>query len=139
MIMGRSVNQVILMGRLTRDVELKPTTTGKSVASFTLAVDSQSEGKDANFFDVTAWEKLAELVNQYTHKGSKVLVMGRLQQQTWSDKDSGQKRSKVVIIATDVTFLDSKPADTNTASQNGSQKKADDVGDDPINIEDIPF
>lgn len=126
LIMAKSVNQVILLGRLVRDAEARSTNSGKSVATFSLAVDKLPEGAD--FFEVTVWDKLAENVTKYTGKGSKILVQGRLSQQTW--EQDGQKRSKVVITATDVTFLDSK-SEKDTVS--------DDAGDDPVNIDDIPF
>lgn len=137
--MAKSVNQVILLGRLTADVDLRATTSGKNVASFTLAVDKmanqQKDGESsADFFDVTAWEKLAELMQQYTSKGSKVLVMGRLNQQTWEDKESGKKRSKVVIVANDVTFLDSK-----SGSQTGDVAPTDIDESKPIDLSEIPF
>ena len=67
--MAKSINQVILMGRLTRDPEMRTTTTGKSIASFSIAVDRGGEGDQTDFFDVTAWEKLGELVNQYLSNG----------------------------------------------------------------------
>lgn len=66
--MARSINQVILMGRLTRDPEMRTTTTGKTIASFSIAVDRAGQDDQADFFDVTAWEKLGELVNQYLSK-----------------------------------------------------------------------
>jgi single-strand DNA-binding protein len=71
-------------------------------------------------------------MNQYTGKGSKVLVLGRLNQQTWDDKETGKKRSKVVITANDVTFLDTKNATPN-------DNTADDVDDKPIDLSTIPF
>lgn len=138
--MSKSVNQVTLLGRLTSDVELRTTASGKNVTTFTLAVDkmqnSQKDGEPtADFFEVTVWEKLAELVEQYTHKGSKVLVLGRLEQQTWDDKDSGKKRSKVVITANDVTFLD--PAGSGDAKP--KDVVATDIDDKPIDLSEIPF
>lgn len=135
--MAKSVNQVILIGRLTADVELRATTSGKNVATFTLAVDKmgnqQQPGKPtADFFEVTAWEKLAELMQQYTSKGSKIHIIGRLNQEVWTDKESGKNRSKVTITANDITFLDApKQAAQDTVDNN--------VGDDPINLDDIPF
>lgn len=132
--MSKSVNQVILMGRLTKDVDLRTTAGGKNVADFTLAVDKLGKEDGADFFDVTTWEKLADLVNQYTKKGSKVLVMGRLQQQTWDDKETGKKRSKVVVIANDVTFLDQKP----TGSQTEDVAPTD-IDEKPIDLSEIPF
>ena len=108
--MAKSINQVILMGRLTRDPEQRTTNTGKTIASFGLAVDRFSQSADggdsADFFDITAWEKLGELVMQYLNKGRRVLVQGRLRQDSWEDKETGKKRSRVEVTATDVTFLD---------------------------------
>lgn len=133
--MGKAVNQVFLIGRLTNDVELRSTPAGKQVASFTLAVDKQT-GEGADFFDVTAWEKLAELLSQYTHKGSKVHVQGSMQQQTW--EQDGKKRSKVVVIARDVTFLDSRGDSQTQPAQSGDVVPTD-VDDKPIDLSEIPF
>ena len=129
--MAKSVNQVILLGRLTRDVELRTTTSGKNVASFSLAVDKGGNQEGADFFDITAWDKLAELLDKYTSKGSKVLVQGRLTQDTW--EQDGQRRSKVSVTANDVTFLDSK--------SEGTQKDTvlEDIDDKPIDLSQIPF
>lgn len=102
--MAKSINQVMLMGRLAKDPDLRTTTSGKSVVKFPLAVDKQSDGSD--FFEIVAWEKLAELVEKYLHKGSKTIIQGRIENQTW-EKD-GHKHYKTIITAFDVTFLDSK-------------------------------
>lgn len=131
--MAKSVNQVILLGRLTNDVDLRTTTNGKTVASFTLAVDKAGKQEGADFFDVTAWDKLAELLNQYTSKGSKLLVQGRIEQQTWDDKETGKKRSKVVVIANDTTFLD------NRAGGGSTDNAPEDIDDKPIDLGEIPF
>lgn len=147
--MAKSINQVILMGRLTRDPEMRTTTTGKSIASFSLAVDRGGQDDQADFFDVTAWEKLGELVNQYLSKGRRCLVQGRLRQDSWDDKDTGKKRSKVEIVATDVTFLDGPSADTGSSAApssapaaNSSKSKdvvVEDIDDKPIDLSEIPF
>lgn len=133
--MARSVNQVILLGRITQDVEVRTTTSGKNVTQFSLAVDKAGSQEGADFFEVTAWDKLAELLAQYTQKGSKVLVQGRLQQDTWDDKDTGKKRSRVTVTANDVTFLDSKQ-DGNT---NSKDVVPTDIDDKPIDLSEIPF
>lgn len=147
--MAKSINQVILMGRLTRDPEARTTSTGKTVVSFSLAVDRQSQDDSADFFDVTAWEKLGELVMQYLAKGRRVLVQGRLRQDSWDDKESGKKRSKVEVVATDVTFLDGPSGDSagsapaGTASATSNSKSDDviiqDIDDKPIDLSEIPF
>jgi single-strand DNA-binding protein len=149
--MARSINQVILLGRLTRDPEARTTSTGKTVVSFSLAVDRQGSDDQADFFDITAWEKLGDLVTQYLSKGRRVLVQGRLRQDSWDDKETGKKRSRVEVTATDVTFLDGPSGDGQSsapaASSNNSSstnKKSDDVviediDDKPIDLSEIPF
>jgi single-strand DNA-binding protein len=151
--MAKSINQVIIMGRLTRDPEMRTTTTGKSIASFSLAVDRGGQDDQADFFDITAWEKLGELVNQYLSKGRRCLVQGRLRQDSWDDKETGKKRSKVEVIATDVTFLDGPSSDSGTSGQSSAPSSSssssapkknkdvviDDIDDKPIDLSEIPF
>lgn len=147
--MAKSINQVILMGRLTRDPEMRSTSSGKTVTSFSLAVDRQTQDDQADFFDVTAWEKLGELVNQYLSKGRRCLVQGRLRQDSWDDKETGKKRSRVEVVATDVTFLDGPSGDGGSGSsasapKSDNKKKSDDVvvediDDKPIDLSEIPF
>ncbi len=147
--MARSINQVILMGRLTRDPEQRTTTTGKNIASFSIAVDRNTQDDQADFFDVTAWEKLGDLVMQYLGKGRRVLVQGRLRQDSWDDKETGKKRSRVEVVATDVTFLDGPSSDSQSgsparASQGADNNKSkdvviEDIDDKPIDLSEIPF
>lgn len=143
--MAKSINQVTLMGRLTRDPEQRTTSTGKTIASFTLAVDRGGQDDGADFFDVTAWEKLAELVVKYLGKGRRVLVQGRLRQDSWDDKETGKKRSRIEVVATDVTFLDgpSNSDDQASAPRNSTSKTKDvvieDIDDKPIDLSEIPF
>src|SRR5438270_1052080 len=112
--MARSLNQVFLMGNLTRDPELRQTPTGQSVTSFSLALnraykDSSGEGQDAtDYIDIVCCGPLAERVAQYLSKGRRCLVQGRVQSRSWEQE--GQKRSKVEVLANDVTFLDSRGA-----------------------------
>lgn len=148
--MAKSINQVILMGRLTRDPESRTTTTGKTIANFSIAVDRGGQDDTADFFEITAWEKLGELVIQYLGKGRRVLVQGRLRQDSWDDKETGKKRSRVEVTATDVTFLDGPSGDntgagsSTSAPKASSSKKSDDVviediEDKPIDLSEIPF
>jgi single-strand DNA-binding protein len=148
--MARSINQVILMGRLTRDPEQRTTTTGKTIASFSIAVDRAGQDDAADFFDVTAWEKLGDLVMQYLGKGRRVLVQGRLRQDSWDDKETGKKRSRIEVTATDVTFLDSAEGgqsgqggnSQNSAPRNNRQSDdvvIEDIDDKPIDLSEIPF
>lgn len=137
----------MLMGRLTRDPETRTTPSGKTVTSFSLAVDRGTQDDQADFFDVTAWEKTGELVAQYLSKGRRCLVQGRLRQDSWDDKDTGKKRSKVEVVAFDVTFLDGpNSGDSNGgASSPAAPRKQtkdvapEDIDDKPIDLSEIPF
>jgi single-strand DNA-binding protein len=108
--MAKSYNKVIIMGNLTRDPEIRETPSGQNVVSFSLALNrSYKDGQDqwqetTDFIDVTAWGRLADQVSQRLNKGNRAMVDGRLQSREW-EKD-GVKRTKVEVLATDVTFLD---------------------------------
>jgi len=163
--MARSFNQVTLMGNLTRDPELRNTPNGQSVCSFSLALNRSYKAADGNwtevtdYVDIVAWGPLGERVAQYLTKGRPALVSGRLQSSSW-EKD-GQKRSKVEVVANDVTFLGGREGGSQ-ASDNGSSSSSsdggpaknppvggkkpakddvviEDIGDEPINLDDIPF
>lgn len=165
--MARSFNQVTLMGNLTRDPELRSTPNGQSVCGFSLALNRSYKNATSgewieatDYVDIVAWGPLGERVAQYLSKGRPALVSGRLQSRSWEQE--GQKRSKVEVVANDVTFLGSpggSPAggqtsdDDNTPSESAkpaakspsksSKKEKDivieDIGDEPINLDDIPF
>lgn len=110
--MAKSYNQVVIMGNLTRDPELRQTPNGQSVVSFALALNrsykvGEEWQEETTYVDVTAWGKQAEQVSETLHKGSPVLVNGRLQSRSW-EKD-GQKHSKLEVVAQDVTFLEREP------------------------------
>lgn len=162
--MARSLNQVTLMGNLTRDPELRQTPSGQNVCSFSLALnrsykDQSGEWQEAtDYIDIVAWGPLGERVSQYLHKGSRTLVQGRLQSRSWEQE--GVKRNKVEVLASDVTFLDgrsdneggegggySRGGENGGGSSSGKStapaKKKDtvieDIGDEPINLDDIPF
>lgn len=159
--MARSFNQVILMGNLTRDPELRTTPNGANVCSFSLALNrsyknAEGEWQEAtDFIDIVAWGPLGERVAQYLTKGRPALVNGRLQSRSW--EQDGTKRSKVEVVAQDVTFLggpgggSGAPADdsgapaSKPAAKSGKKKDEDeevvieDIGDEPINLDDIPF
>lgn len=157
--MARSFNQVTLMGNLTRDPELRTTPGGQTVCSFSLALNRQWKDKDGqqqeavDYIDVTAWSFLGERVAQYCTKGKPVLVSGRLQSRAW--EQDGQKRSKVEVLAQDVTFLGGASGGEGGGSYGGSSngssssssaptKKGDDIvideiSDEPIDLSEIPF
>lgn len=107
------INRVVLVGRLVRDPEMRTTTTGKSVASFSMAVDKRfkSDGETADFFRISCWEKTAEFVASYLSKGSLVAVDGRLSSRKYTDKD-GNSREAIEVVAESVQSLvknDSQP------------------------------
>src|SRR3990167_6260351 len=113
--MAKSFNQAIVMGNLTRDPELRTTPGGQQVASFAVATNrswndaASGERKEAvEYHEIVAWGKLGELAAQYLGKGRKVMVVGRLQTQSW-EKD-GIKRQRTEIVASDINFLD-RPGD----------------------------
>ena len=118
------LNKVFVMGRLTRDPELRRTQSGTAVASFSLAVDrdykSQSGEKETDFFDVVAWRSTGEFVAKYFTKGRMAVVSGRLQIRNWQDKE-GNKRRSAEVVADNVYFGDSKRDNADGGSFNQSQ------------------
>lgn len=155
------MNKVFLIGRLTRDPELRYTSSNIAVATFSLAVDrnfSNAAGeREADFINIVVWRKQAENVKNYMHKGSQVAIDGRIQTRSYDDTD-GKKRYVTEVVADNVQFLDSKgsgniattstsePTPYDFASQ--SEPKTTDVKNDPFadfgnNIEisddDLPF
>lgn len=140
--MARSINQVILLGRLTRDPEQRTTASGKNVVSFSIAVDRQSQDDQADFFNITAWDKLGDLVMQYLSKGRRVLIQGRLRQDSWEDKDTGKRQSRIEVTASDVTFLDGSNGDNSGSAIPKTTKKEEvvtEIDDKPIDLSEIPF
>ena len=106
------LNKIFIMGRLTRDPELRHTQTGTPVASFTLACDRDFKDKStgertADFIDVVAWRQTGEFVSRYFTKGRMAVVEGRLQNREWTDKE-GNKRRSAEVVADNVYFADSK-------------------------------
>jgi single-strand DNA-binding protein len=148
--MAKGFNKVILMGNLTRDPETRTTPSGQTVTSFGLAVNRSWKGADGNnqesvsFIDCVAWGKAGEIIAQYMTKGRSLLVTGRLDQRSWDDKETGQKRSKVEVVIEDFNFIGG--SDNSGQSGNGSGGNApknepviEDIDDKPIDLSDIPF
>ncbi len=124
------LNRIILIGRLTKQPELRVTPGGLSVATFTLAVDrrpTQSGQKEADFIDVVVFGKLAEITCKYLDKGRQVAVEGRLQTRTYDTKD-GQRRKVWEVIGDNVQFLGSRPT---AKSSDGDYDKAPEMPQDP--------
>lgn len=142
------INSVVLMGRLTADPELRTTTTGKSVCSFSVAVDrgysKNAEERQTDFINIVAWESTANFVCRYFSKGSMIAIQGQIQTRRYEDK-TGAKRTAFEVVAREVSFCGSK-SETGTVSrpaapeqppvyQNANQGDFEEITDD----EDLPF
>ena len=118
------LNHITIMGRLTRDPELRRTGSGTAVASFTVAVDRDFGGRDGgeketDFIDCVAWRQTGEFVSKYFTKGRMIVVSGRLQIRSWNDKD-GNKRRTAEVVADNCYFGDSKRDDQGGSSYGGN-------------------
>ena len=140
------LNKIIIMGRLTRDPELRRTGSGTAVTSFSLACDrdfkSQSGEKETDFIEVVAWKNTAEFVSKYFSKGRMAVVEGRLQIRDWTDK-AGSKRTTAEVVADNVYFADSKRSESNDNQKENFNALSGRLSDDfvPASEEDgeIPF
>ena len=125
-----SYNKTILIGRLTRDPEMKYATSGTGIASFSMAVDRRyqpdKENKLTDFFDIFCFGKLAETVAEYLTKGKLILVEGELQQQRWETAE-GEKRSKIKVQMNNFTFLESKKSEQPEDTRSKFEKTRDEV------------
>ncbi len=140
-----NLNKVQIIGNLTRDPELRTTTSGTNVTSFGVATSrrwkdktSGEQKEQTEFHNIVAWGRLSDIVSQYLHKGSKVYVEGRLQTRSWEDQ-TGTKKYRTEIIAENLIMLDSRgtagakpPAEKPTAPSAPPEEEE-------INVEDIPF
>ena len=137
------LNRITIMGRLTRDPELKKTQAGLSVTSFTLAVDRDFKGEDGqkevDFIDVVAWRQTAEFVCKYLTKGRMAVADGRLQLRDWTDRD-GNKRRSAEVVASSVYFADSKRDQGDATQGRGGYRDEPVRGFEPIDDDDdLPF
>lgn len=138
------MNKVILIGRLTKDVELRYTQTNNTaVASFSLAVNRKfvknGEERQADFFNIIAWNKLAETISKYLFKGNQVAISGRLETRSWDD-ENGQKHYVTEVIAEEVDFIESKNRKSNDEILNSPVPvNSDDSSDFISNGDDLPF
>ncbi|AGR47592.2 putative single-stranded DNA binding protein [Brevibacillus phage Osiris] len=133
------MNRVVLIGNLARDVEMKYTTNGVPVATFTLAVNRRVQnGQETDFINIVVWRQLADLCANYLSKGKKCALEGRIQVRSYDDQD-GRKRFVTEVIAENVQFLSSKDGQ----AQQSNKSSFDDpfASDKPINIsdDDLPF
>lgn len=143
-----NLNKAMIIGNLTRDPEAKTTPSGQAVTSFGVATNlvwtdqNGEKQKRAEFHNVVAWRKLAEICAQYLKKGSKVYIEGRLQTRDWEGQD-GVKRYRTEIVAENMIMLDSKGGDGNydsaPSNNNSGSQPAAPAAEDEIQVEDIPF
>lgn len=161
--MAKGFNKVILMGNLTRDPEVRTTPSGQSVTNFSLAVNRTWRSQDGtqqesvSYIDCVVWGKPGEIIAQYMQKGRPLLISGRLDQRSW--EQDGQKRSKVEVVVEDFNFVGGAGGDgggmssqpvrdssespstgsTSSAKKQGGDVVIEDIGEEPINLDDIPF
>ena len=149
--MAKGFNKVILMGNLTRDVEVRTTPSGQQVANFSLAVTRSWKGQDGqtqdqtSFINCVAWGKPGEIIAQYVQKGAPLLVSGRLDQRSYQDKD-GNNRQAVEVVVEDFNFVGggrgdgaSAPAASSSNSNKSKDVVIEDIDDKPIDLSEIPF
>lgn len=127
-----SLNNITIMGRLTRDPELRYTQSNTPVASFTLAVDRDFGDKQTDFIDCVAWRGTGEFVDKYFSKGSMAIVSGRLQIRSWTD-DNGNKRRSAEVVAENVYFGESKRREASADISAADFEDLDDDGELPFN------
>lgn len=126
------LNSFCCTGRLTRDPQLRYAQSGTAICEFGLAVGRKYNGKEeVTWLDVTAFGRLAEVVGEYASKGKQVALRGWLQTDSWEDKQSGQKRSKLKVIADAVTLLGSKDVHPPERSQEPYPRQEDNIQDPP--------
>ena len=155
----RGFSKAIVAGNITRDPEMRATPSGAQACNFTIAVNRVFRGSDGiqqeqtSFIDCVAWGRSGETIAQYVKKGSALIVSGRIEQRSWEDKTSGQRRSRTEIIVDDFSFVgggDGGSRGGSSRSSSASAKPAesemgDEVApedmpeDDAINLDDIPF
>jgi single-strand DNA-binding protein len=149
--MAKGFNKVILMGNLTRDVEMRTTTGGQNVANFSLAVTRSWKGQDGqmqdqtSFINCVAWGKPGEIIAQYVQKGAPLLVSGRLDQRSYQDKD-GNNRQAVEVVVEDFNFVGGgrgddagAPVRSSSSSSKSNDVVIEDIDDKPIDLSEIPF
>ena len=167
--MVKGFSKVVLVGNLTRDPETRTTPSGRSVTSFGIAVNRSYRGNDGNnveevsYFDCTAWSGTGETIAKYMHRGSAILVSGRLSQHSWDDEKTGTKRSRVEVVVEDFSFIGgrdegnnysemtsapstsfggSKSSKKSTKAKAGGDVLPDEVevsGDAEIDLDGVPF
>ena len=143
--MANDINRVFIIGRLTKDPELKYISSGTAVASMSIAnnriyVANGEKKEDVSFFNCIAWAKTGEIIAQYCRKGSQIAIDGRLQQKRWEDKE-GKTQSAVEIVVDNIQFLSPRErgGDNNHENYTAGQAQSNTPHDIDFNDENIPF
>jgi single-strand DNA-binding protein len=124
-----SFNKVILLGNLTRDPEVRYTPKGSAVCDLGVAVnrvyttDSGEKREEVTYVDVVLWARLAEIAGEYLKKGRPIFIEGRLQMDTWDDKQTGQKRTRLRVVGESMQLLGSRPAGTGAAAETAGEDR----------------
>lgn len=132
-----SFNKVILLGNLTRDPEVRYTPKGSAVCDLGVAVnrvyttDTGEKREEVTYVDVVLWSRLAEIAGEYLKKGRPIFIEGRLQLDTWDDKQSGQKRSKLRVIGETMQLLGSRPGGGTASAETGDEGRQASSGSKP--------
>jgi len=130
--MAGNVNKVLLMGNITRDIEMRQFPSGGSIGKFTIAVNERYKDRNeqwqerANFIDCEVFGRKAEVMAQYLGKGKPVFIEGKLRLDKWEDKQSGENRTKLKVVVDDFQFVDSRGAGGGGPSQGGSYSSSND-------------
>jgi single-strand DNA-binding protein len=150
--MAKGVNKVFLLGNVGKDPEIRATAGGMTIASFTLATADRAKDASGNWIDKTEWHNLvafqrtAEIVRDYVKKGTQIFVEGKIQQRSWDDKESGQKRYKTEILVNELSLLGGRPSGegggggySKSSSSSSAPASTPDYADQGITDDDIPF
>lgn len=149
----KSVNKVILIGTLGRDPEIRSTANGTNVAKFSIATNERYKDRDGQWqertewHNIVCWQRLAEIVRDYTHKGDRIYIEGRLQTSSWDDKQTGEKKYRTEVVANDLVLIGgrgegggggqrARGASASDTNQSGGPAYEEATG---ITDEDIPF
>lgn len=143
-----SYNKVTLIGNITRDIDLRYTPKGTAVAELGIAVNRVTKNEDGSkreevtFVDVTLWGNTAELAKQYLEKGRSVFIEGRLQMDTWTDKETGKQRTKLKVVGENMQFIGGKPegnSHSDKSKSNTNPIATEQPNTEDLNQDDIPF
>jgi single-strand DNA-binding protein len=150
--MAKGVNKVFLLGNVGKDPEIRASAAGMTIASFTLATADRAKDASGNWVDKTEWHNLvafqrtAEIVRDYVKKGTQIFVEGKIQQRSWDDKESGQKRYKTEILVNELSLLGGRPSGegggggySKSSSSSSAPASTPDYADQGITDDDIPF